>query len=125
MGGVGLPQATTKRALKWLEKDGWITDPVERWISTPKGARPGFHRDLYGCLDIVAMRPGNLALLGVQSTSFGHRKDRLRKVLDEPRMRTWLMSGCQIWVLGWRPLTHPNHKTPDLRDITLEDFKRS
>jgi len=119
-----VPKATTQLTTKWLERNGWNVDVVERWVSIPGGMRPGYHRDLYGCIDVVALKVGQMGLLGVQTTSYSHRWDRRSKLLAEDSMRLWVMSGCKLWVVGWRPKGHEDRANPNVYEVTLEDFKK-
>lgn len=86
----------TERTLKWLRTQGYTCAVVERRIPHTFTTR-----DLFGCIDIVAIKPGQLGVLGVQVTSAAHLADRTRKVLAEPRSAMWRACGNWLWVVGW------------------------
>jgi len=85
----------TARTLKQLRTDGWEAAVVEKWI-------PHIRRrvDLYGCIDILAMREGS-PVLAVQATSAANVASRINKAKGEPRLRIWLRCGQRFEVWGW------------------------
>jgi hypothetical protein len=84
----------TARSLKYLREAGYAADIVERWIP---GAN--IRKDLYGCIDIVAVRPGET--LGVQTTSYSNMSARYNKALQQAGLRAWLEAGNQFVIHGW------------------------
>ncbi len=84
----------TQRTLAHLRKEGWTVQVVEKWNAFAK-----IRQDLFGCIDLVACRPG--MLLGVQATSMTNVSARVTKSLAEPRLLEWLRAGGQFWVIGW------------------------
>jgi hypothetical protein len=89
----------TARSLAWLRREGWLPATVERWNP---GAR--VRQDLFGFLDLLAMREGCGGLLGIQVTTTGHMADRRAKILGDPlrdRARVWLAAGNALEVWGW------------------------
>lgn len=83
----------TQRSLKLLRETGWIPEVVERWNAYTKT-----RKDLFGCIDIVALRHGELA--GIQTTS-ASGSSRIAKIKAEPRMVSWLEAGGTLYVHGW------------------------
>jgi hypothetical protein len=85
----------TQRTLRECARRGWPADVVERrvWRVT---------KDLFNCLDVVAITPSGI--LGIQCTSDsgGNHAARVAKCLAEPRMRAWLAAGafCEVWSWG-------------------------
>ena len=98
-----------------LEHEGWCCDVTERWIPHAK-----ITKDLFGFLDLVAIRPGRI--LGVQATSRSNVAARVKKILAEPRAPLWIRAGAEIEVWGWR--LNPDGSVRDCRVValTLEDF---
>lgn len=86
----------TQRTLARLRADGWTAEVVERWNPYAK-----VRHDLFGFVDVVAMRPGT-GLLAVQATSGANVAARLDKLASEPRTAVWLRSGGLLEVWGWR-----------------------
>lgn len=91
------------RTLLELRKRGCIAQVVEQTIRASKfGGKPRiFKRDLFGCMDLVALEPGRQGVLGIQATTVSNQAARVKKILDEPRALMWLGCGCRIEVHGW------------------------
>jgi hypothetical protein len=69
---------------------------VERWLPHAK-----VRRDLFGCIDVVAVRRGESGVLAVQATTLEHVAARLAKAKGRPELRTWLAAGNRFQVHGW------------------------
>lgn len=80
-----------------MRKEGWTLQVVERWNPFAKK-----RIDLFGFIDIVAMRDGEIC--GVQATSLDNMGARIAKIKAEPRAKTWKKAGGTIQVWGWRKL---------------------
>ena len=87
----------TTRSLKHLRDQGYIAEVVERWIP---GAN--IRKDLYGCIDIVAVHADNKETLGIQTTSYSNMSARYKKALQQEGLRAWLQAGNQFVVHGWK-----------------------
>lgn len=133
----------TQKTLKALGEQGCITGMVERFIAQAGKAIPvdgnphlrrrtGIRKDLFGIIDLIALRPINLPLqmnetqqlifnreytdelynsphkqgwelVGVQS--FGQDfAEHKRKVLASKAAPIWLATGAAIELWGWRKL---------------------
>jgi hypothetical protein len=57
--------------------------------------------DLFGCIDIVAIKEGENGVLGIQCTSSGHTSDRFKKIIVIPEIKTWLKCGNRLLLQGW------------------------
>lgn len=86
----------TARSLAFLRDCGHIADVTERWI--PHANK---RRDLFGIIDLVAVRRGEQGVLGVQATSLSNVSARLKKAKGRPELRTWLAAGNRFAVWGW------------------------
>ncbi len=86
----------TQRSLIHLRSTGYTAGVVEKWIQQTKQ-----RQDLFGCIDILAIRPDKLGSLGIQCTSQHNVGERVKKACAEPRMRTWLLAGNRLEVWGW------------------------
>ena len=83
----------TQRTLALLKKEGWTVGIVERWIAFAKK-----RIDLFGIIDIVAIRPG--VIFGVQSCGEAVA-DHVTKALAEPKLAEWLAAGGEFMIIGW------------------------
>ena len=83
------------RTLGLLRKEGYMAGTVERRL--PRGFTTV---DLFGCIDILAVRPGS-PVLGVQATSQSNTSARFKKSIAVPQLRIWLEAGCVFEVWGW------------------------
>lgn len=84
----------TVRSLALLRERGYIAEVVERWNPYAR-----VRQDLFNCIDIVALRNGEL--LGVQTTTTANMGARVGKVLAEPAMKAWVDAGGSLVVHGW------------------------
>ncbi len=83
----------TQRCLKDLKDLGFERQVVERFCIFSKR-----RIDLFGIIDILAIRPG-IGVLGIQVTSGSNHAARRTKACAEPRLKMWLDSGgrFEIW----------------------------
>ncbi len=86
----------TARTLNLLRAEGWTCQVVESWIP-----RLNIRRDLFGVADVLAVKPGESAVLLIQCTSTPNVASRFGKAKAEPRLRTWLACGQRFEVWGW------------------------
>jgi len=85
----------TARSLTWLRERGYICDIVERWI-----AQAGIRRDLFHCIDVLAVKPGEIA--GVQVSTSSNLAARLKKAQALPELRASLAAGGKFHLHGWK-----------------------
>lgn len=84
----------TERSLAFLRGRGYLVAVVERWNAHAK-----IRQDLFGVLDLLAVKPGEI--LGVQTTSGSNVSARLNKFADSevaPKLRE---AGMRLEVHGW------------------------
>lgn len=84
----------TQRTIALLRKSGWTVAIVERWVPH---ARKKI--DLFGLIDILAIRPGQV--MGVQTTSGSNHAAHVSKALAEPRLKRWLEAGGRFVIWSW------------------------
>jgi hypothetical protein len=101
-------ESTTVLTIRELKAKGWHAAKVEYWLAFGRGG--GVRKDLYGCIDVVAVNEKLRATIGVQCTSrenVGSRIEKIRlmvsdkKNLDGAAIRTWLRIGNRLEVWGW------------------------
>lgn len=89
-------RATHKhRAREKLEALGWLVGDVEKWVPQSKK-----RIDLFGIIDLVAIREGKT--LGLQVTSPSNVGSHVTKMLDEPRLVDCLYADWLIELWGVR-----------------------
>lgn len=91
----------TELSLRILRDEGWLVDVCERWV--PSGSIGQVRRDLFGMLDLVAVR--GTETLGVQTTSHDNVASRIRKMTDDdhaPALNALRAAGWTVVVHGWR-----------------------
>ena len=100
-----------------LQEMGYEVEDGERRI------RGGKLKDFYGWADRVGIHPDH-GFLGVQATERGPLQYRVRKVLAEPRARTWIQAGgkCEVWGWGWKGSKDNKDWKLTRRRLTLDDF---
>lgn len=84
----------TQLSLKALRDAGYTAAIVEHWNPHVR-----IRQDLFGFIDIVALRHGET--LAVQTTSRDNLSARLRKIADHPNLPAVREAGWRIEVHGW------------------------
>jgi hypothetical protein len=85
----------TQRTLKQLRKEGYLCQVVERWNAYAK-----IRQDLFGCIDILCIKPGEI--LGVQCTSGSNHAKRVKKAKESEPLRRWREAGGHFHVISWK-----------------------
>jgi hypothetical protein len=85
----------TQRTLAKLRADGWTTAIVEHW-----NAHARVRQDLFGFIDILALRDGET--LAVQATSGSNVAARVAKIAESETAPIVRKAGWRIEVWGWR-----------------------
>ena len=86
----------TARTLAYLRKLGYEAAVVEKWNMYAR-----IRQDLFGCVDVVGIRPDQNGVLGIQATTTSNQAARLAKAMSIPHLRTWLQAGNTFQVWGW------------------------
>ncbi len=95
----------SQRTTSYLQERGYRLGTTERHISPKDMIGPGYKKDLFGVIDLIAIRPG-FPPVGVQSTGTdwsGHWK----KILagnSRPGALDWLATRSPLMLIGWRKL---------------------
>lgn len=113
------PFAANAAAMKDMREMGFTADKVEQRIP-----HCFITRDLFGCIDILAMRKG-IGVLGVQATAGSNHSARVLKSIAEPRLRLWLELGnrFEVWSYNLRGAAGTRKKYELRRqEITLADL---
>jgi hypothetical protein len=94
----------TAQTLQYCKKRDIPCDVVERRIGPPGAI--GVTKDLFGCIDLVALWPDEVGLLGIQATSGSNMASRYNKATTtcESQLRSWLKAGNMFQVWGWKKL---------------------
>jgi len=89
----------TQRALALCRRHNWTAQVVEKWNPHAR-----IRQDLFGCIDLVMLDDAGLGVIGVQVTSGSAHSARVRKSLEEPRLRDWLMAPArfEVWSFAKR-----------------------
>jgi len=85
----------TQRSLRHLREQGYLAAVVEKWNPHAR-----IRQDLFGVLDIVAIREGET--LGVQTTSASGVSARVKKIAESETVPALRKAGWLIHVHGWR-----------------------
>lgn len=113
-------KSPTSRTLDKLRKFGCCAGVVERFnrFAGPFGKR----QDLFGCIDLIAIRPGRI--IGIQATNQSNHSSHVVKALAEPRLRLWLEAGGGYEIWSWAKKGPKDKKRWDVRiqKITLKDY---
>jgi hypothetical protein len=108
----------TQRTLKLYRDQGWEIGIVERWLA-PARKRV----DLFGFIDLIAIRKGEI--LAVQATSDSNIAAHLTKAKALSTLRSWFLAGGKFHVIGWGkkgPRGKRKLWVPRIVEVTLEDL---
>ena len=86
----------TARTLEELRRQGYTPAVVEHWNPWAK-----IRQDLYGFIDVLAVKEGESGVLAIQTTSTDHSANRMTKAQASPNLRVWLACGNRFEVWGW------------------------
>lgn len=89
----------TQRSLALLREQGYEVYVVEHY-----NAYAHVRRDLFGFIDIVAIHPDKIGVLGVQTTTGSNLSARIKKAEALAAYGMWLMSGNKVEFHGWRKI---------------------
>jgi len=115
----------TARSLALLRRRGYVVAVAESWIP-----RLNIRRDLFGCIDLVAVTERETGVLGIQTTTSSNLSSRLKKARQTPALRTWLAAGNRFELHGWRKvgrLWQPRIvavQPSDLAEVVIEQPQR-
>lgn len=100
-----MAKSCTQYTLAELKRLGYRPEVVERYCSFTRR-----RHDLFGCIDVVALRGDCTGLLGIQSTSASNLSARVSKVLSldaDGAISDWLSAGNRLECWGWRKFAKP------------------
>lgn len=86
----------TQKSLKYLRDLGYSAQVVEHFNYFTKS-----RKDLFGIIDIVAIKPGISGVLGVQVTSTDNLSAREKKAAEIPEVKIWIECGNPFEFHGW------------------------
>lgn len=86
----------TSRSLKYLKELGYTCQVVEKFLPFAK-----VRVDLFGGIDIVAIKEGIPGILGIQATSTGNINARVKKLQEIEALALWKRCGNSLQVWGW------------------------
>ena len=84
------------RTLSWLRKQGYVAEVTEKWNPFSRT-----RKDLFGLLDILALKAQERGCLGIQATSTSNLAARRTKAKQSPLLGLWLGAGNAFWLVGW------------------------
>ncbi len=104
----------TARSLAELRKRGYIAAVVERWNPHAR-----LRQDLFGCIDVLAIRPGQI--LAVQACAGSSAAARIAKVKSTPAFTTMLAAGITVAVWSWSKRgARGKRKVWTLREVVVD-----
>ena len=110
----------TQRSRSWLKQQGYRTGDVERYISPKSFTGHGYSSDLFGCIDMIAVRPGELLAVQVCGTDWSPHIKKMTEGSGRDGVELWLSSGSPLLLLGWRKLKMG--WCPRIHFFAAEDF---
>lgn len=89
----------TQRTRAYLKARGITNQIVEHWVRIPNHPAGGKRRDLFGCIDIVALI--GQSIVGIQTSSGSNHAARRAKIEATPEMHAWFHSGGGVQIWSW------------------------
>lgn len=121
-GKVDVPKPRQKKAdHNKRAKDYWTKYGFTYVRADSYNAYGGVTNDFLGVFDGIAMRPDK-GIFGVQITSFGHRRERRRKMVASKLCKTWVQCGGRAVILSYKEEKNGRY-TPFLEEIEGEEFE--
>jgi hypothetical protein len=110
---------TAARTMAWLRDKGYTVAKVERWNQFAR-----IRQDLFGFIDILAIRTDRTGVLAVQTTTKPFLDDHSQLIKSLANVRTWLEGDNRIWLLGWEKAwkgdgSHRKVWAPIVQEVTL------
>lgn len=85
----------TQLTLRDLRRRGYLAAVVEHWNPFAR-----IRQDLFGIIDVIGVRENET--IGVQSTTFGNRLARVKKMAESDNIGILRDAGWILEVQGWR-----------------------
>jgi hypothetical protein len=101
-----------------LRQEGFTVAKVETWNAFARVSR-----DLFGFIDVLAIRADRPGVLGVQATTVSNQAARLTKALSIPELQTWLAAGNGFEVWGWKKARRSQRWECVRRPLTMHDTR--
>ena len=90
----------TQKSLTYLRNLGFKCDGAQ-WLVKQTG-KPGFRKNLFNIMDIVALHPVQGTTFGIQVTDIANVSTRVREILECVWTPILLKCNWQIEVHGWK-----------------------
>ena len=86
----------TQLSLEFLRDQGYTVAITEHWNAFAK-----IRQDLYGIIDLIAIKSGVPGVLGIQTTSKSNISARVNKSKQNSALLTWYKAGNRFLIHGW------------------------
>ena len=78
---------------------------TERFIHPNSFTSAGHRRDLFGCIDMIAIRRGEVLAVQSCGTDWSGHMKKLTEGSGRPGVEAWLETGSPFLLIGWRKLS--------------------
>lgn len=86
----------TQLSIKRLKEQGYFVKVVETWNPWAR-----IRQDLFGAIDIVAIKATEPGVIGIQATTTPNMNARITKAQALPAISAWVSAGNPFLVWGW------------------------
>lgn len=98
------PFSATKYSTDYYRKNGFLVGKTEMNQRVPNPAFPGTFKmwkvDLFGCIDLIAIRPGEPPIF-CQTTTTSNQSARIDKIAGLAAAKVIVKTGAKLHVHGW------------------------
>ena len=91
----------TQRTLARLREDGYLAAVVERYVRAPHLPGGGYRLDLFGCIDVIAVKPDETLAVQCFTTAWSEHKAKLAEEEVAAALAMWLSAGNRFQLWGW------------------------
>lgn len=105
-GGKRTTKLPAQRTLEYIRKEcpGVFIDKCERWIAAPNLPGGGIRKDLFGILDLIAIRDNRI--VGIQCSGITGVSEHVKKIEESDAAIPWIMAGGLIEVWAFKKVPH-------------------
>lgn len=94
----------TQRTTSWLKEQGYLVGTVERFIHPSSFSGTGYRKDLFGCIDMIAIKTGEVVAVQSTGTDWSGHWKKLTVGSGRSGLEAWLDTGQPFLLIGWRKL---------------------
>lgn len=114
--------------MEYIRNHGGIVDKCERWQNAPHLPGGGVRKDLFGIIDLIALREkpdGSWQMVGIQCSGETNIAAHVTKIEESEYAVPWLLTGAliEVWAFKKRIIGRQNRYELVVREITIPEIE--